>query len=165
MAEPELVKPLTSTGIKRDELSLSVLARGDSIQGHMVVRGDGHVLGKFRGEIDCDGELLIGAEADVAANIRTAAITISGFVRGTISATGRLKITPTGRLEGDARVESLIVQEGGVHHGVIQVHPEGLPADEEAVEESSEEPVAVAAEARPVNNPMDRVKKFWGDFF
>jgi len=165
MPETELTKPVVSANGKAEESALSVLAKGDALQGHLTIKGDGHLLGKFRGEVDCDGELIIGTEADVAANIRTDRITVHGFVRGNITATGRLKIAPTGRLEGDARVGSLVVQEGGVHHGVIRVHPEGLPdEDEEVVVESSEEPVTLA-ERRPVSNPVERVKKLWGEFF
>jgi cytoskeletal protein CcmA (bactofilin family) len=165
MPETELAKPLVSTNGKADEPPLTIVAKGDALQGHLVIKGDGHLLGKFRGEVDCAGELIVGTEADVAANIRTERITISGFVRGTVTATGRLKIAPSGRLEGDARVGSLVVMEGGVHHGVIRVHPEGLPAEEETAVEISEEPVGVAAETRPVANPVERVRKFWGEFF
>ena len=165
MPETELARPVASTNGKGEESTLSVLAKGDSLQGHLTIKSDGHLLGKFRGEVDCDGELIVGAEADVAANIRTDRITIHGFVRGNITATGRLKIAPTGRLEGDARVGSLVVQEGGVHHGVIRVHPEGLPDQEDqALVESSEEPVP-AVIRKPVANPIDRVKKLWGEFF
>jgi cytoskeletal protein CcmA (bactofilin family) len=166
MAEIELAKPAASTNGKAEDTALSVLAKGDALQGHLTVKGDAHLLGKFRGEVDCDGELIVGAEADVAANIRTDRITVQGFVRGNITATGRLKIAPTGRLEGDARVGSLVVQEGGVHHGVIRVHPEGLPDDEDATAvESSEEPSASVIRTPAANNPVERVKKLWGEFF
>jgi cytoskeletal protein CcmA (bactofilin family) len=168
MPETELTKPVASTNGKAEEPALSVIAKGDALQGHLTIKGDGHLLGKFRGEVDCDGELIIGPEADVAANIRTDRITIHGFVRGNITAIARLKIAPTGRLEGDARVGSLVVQEGGVHHGVIRVHPEGVPDEEESLIESSEEPSTGAAPARfqaPVASPVDRVKKLWAEFF
>jgi cytoskeletal protein CcmA (bactofilin family) len=164
MPETELTKPAASTNGKADDAPLTVVAKGDSMQGHLVIKGDCHLLGKFRGEVDCAGELIIGPEADVAANIRTERITIAGFVRGTITAPGRLKITPSGRLEGDARVGSLIVQEGGVHHGVIRVHPEGLPAEDDTLLETSEEPVAATA-PRAAPSPVGRVKKLWGEFF
>jgi cytoskeletal protein CcmA (bactofilin family) len=54
-------------------------------------------------------------------------VTIAGTVRGDVVARGRLEITKTGRLEGDAVAESLSVQEGGVHYGLLQVYPDGLP--------------------------------------
>src|SRR5579872_1418769 len=107
--------------------SRTVLARDDALSGKLQLKGAGQVLGNFTGQIECDGDLLIGPEAHVEADIRSARVTIAGFVRGNVVADSRLKIMTTGRLEGDARVGALVVQEGGVHHGVIRVYPEGVP--------------------------------------
>lgn len=162
LLKAEIEKATANGNGKAEELT--VVAAGDSLQGRLTMKGNGHLLGTFSGEVDCDGELLVGTDASVSANIRTRNIVISGFVRGNIVAAGRLKITASGRLEGDARVGSLVVQEGGVHHGAIRVHPEGLPVDEEP------EVVALAPEAEPqprvqLQASVDRVKKFWGEFF
>ncbi len=79
-------------------------------------------------------------------------------------ASSRLKITSTGRLEGDAKVGALVVQEGGVHLGVIRVHPEGVPESEPvAIVDSSPRPAVVALRTLP--SPVGRVRKFWGEFF
>jgi len=142
----------------------TVLARDDVLSGRLQVRSGGQVLGNFSGEIECDGDLLIGPEAHVEANIRSERVTIAGFVRGNIVASSRLKITTTGRLEGDAKVGALVVQEGGVHLGVIRVHPEGVPDSEPvAIVDASPRPSVVAL--RPVPSPVGRVRKFWGEFF
>ena len=142
----------------------TVLARDDVLSGKLQVRSGGQVLGNFSGHIECDGDLLIGPEAHVEANIRTERVTISGFVRGNIVASNRLKITTTGRLEGDAKVGALVVQEGGVHLGVIRVHPEGVPESEPvAIVDASPRPTVVALRAVP--NQVGRVRKFWGEVF
>jgi len=139
----------------------SILARGDSASGRWVIGGDGEVLGEYSGEIECGGTLLIGKGAQVTATIRGNEVTVAGLVRGNITALGKLRISPTGRLEGDARVGALVVQEGGVHHGVIRVHPEGIPEDDKF---ASETPPVVVPEATG-QTPVDRVRKFWGEFF
>jgi cytoskeletal protein CcmA (bactofilin family) len=142
----------------------TVLARDDVLSGRLQVKGGGQVLGNFSGQIESDGDLLIGPEAHVEADIRTEKVTIAGFVRGTVIASSRLKITSTGRLEGDAKVGALVVQEGGVHLGVIRVHPEGLPESEPAaIVDSTPRPGPGAF--RTVPNPVGRVRKFWGEFF
>lgn len=144
------------------EPNATVLAPEDSVSGKLQLRGSGQVLGSFSGQIECDGDLLIGPEARVEADIRGARVTVAGLVRGNIVAETRLKITSTGRLEGDATVGALVVQEGGVHHGVIRVHPEGLPEDVPL-------PTTYAARSTVVPlktpNPVGRVRKFWGEFF
>ena len=142
----------------------TVLARDDVLSGRLQVKGGGQVMGNFSGRIESDGDLLIGPDAHVEADIRSERVTIAGFVRGTVVANSRLKITSTGRLEGDARVGALVVQEGGVHLGVIRVHPEGVPESEpSAVVDASPRPGVIALKTVP--NPVGRVRKFWGEFF
>jgi cytoskeletal protein CcmA (bactofilin family) len=146
------------------EQKTTVLGRDDALSGRLQLRGGGQMLGNFSGQIECDGDLLIGPEAHVEADIRTERVTIAGFVRGNIVASGRLKITNTGRLEGDAKVGALVVQEGGVHHGVIRVHPEGVPdRDEQVIIDSTARPTIDSMKSLP--NPVGRVRKLWGEFF
>jgi len=158
----------TSTNGGPDPLGLdpkaTVIARDDSLSGKLELRGYGQVLGSFSGEIESDGDLLIGPEAHVEADIRGARITVAGLVRGNVIATNRLKITSSGRLEGDAMVGALIVQEGGVHYGVIRVHPEGVPdTHPERLPQVQSQSTVVTL--RTVPNPVGRVRKFWGEFF
>ena len=146
------------------DLKATVIAKDDSLSGKLELKGSGQVLGSFSGQIDSDGDLLVGADAHVEADIRGVRITISGLVRGNIVATNRLKITSTGRLEGDATVGALVVQEGGVHYGVIRVHPEGIPdTPPERVAHTPGTGTVVAL--KPVPNPVGKVRKFWGEFF
>ena len=146
------------------EQKTTVLGRDDALSGRLQLRGGGQLLGNFSGQIECDGDLLIGPEAHVEADIRTERVTIAGFVRGNIIASGRLKITNTGRLEGDAKVGALVVQEGGVHHGVIRVHPEGVPdREEQVIIDSTARPAMESVKS--LSNPVGKVRKLWGEFF
>ena len=146
------------------EQKSTILGRDDTLSGRMQLKGGGQILGNFSGQVECDGDLLIGSEAHVEADIRSVRVTIAGFVRGNIIAASRLKITSTGRLEGDAKVGALVVQEGGVHHGVIRVHPEGVPEGEDKiVVDAAARPAVVADKSVP--NPVGRVRKLWGEFF
>jgi cytoskeletal protein CcmA (bactofilin family) len=163
-AEPNGLSPAISAAIAPlpvGDTEPSILARGDSASGRWVISGDGDVLGEFAGEIECSGTLVVGKGAEVKATIRGNDVTIAGLVRGNITAVGKLRIAPSGRLEGDARVGALVVQEGGVHHGVIRVYPEGVPEDDAPAGEG----VAVVDPLGTVQTPVDRVKKFWGEFF
>lgn len=142
----------------------TVIAREDELSGKLVLRGPGQLLGKFSGQVECDGDLFVGPEAEVEADIKGSRITISGLVRGNVIASNRLKITSTGRLEGDATVGALVVQEGGVHYGVIRVHPEGIPdIPPERMAQVPAQSTVVTLKAVP--NPVGKVRKFWGEFF
>ena len=180
MSEPEIrpVAPLPGRG--GEEPPLTVLSEGDLLRGRLEMRGDGQLLGSFEGELECAGELLVGPEARVNAQIRARHLTISGLVTGNVVARGRLKITATGRLQGDAEVAALVVQEGGVHYGVLRVHPEGVPEPElqapwrpEPAQQTPPEPrlaePALAPAATPGAKPLavsvDRVRRMWGELF
>jgi cytoskeletal protein CcmA (bactofilin family) len=156
-----------STNGGSDKLSLdaksTVLGREDVMSGKLELRGGGQVLGNFSGQIECDADLMIGPEAHVEADIHSVSVTIAGLVRGNIVAVNRLKITSSGRLEGDANVGALVVQEGGVHRGVIRVHPEGLPDASELTYDTTARPAVVPL--KTATNPVGKVRKFWGEFF
>lgn len=146
------------------EPKATVLARDDSLSGKLALKGTGQVLGNFTGQIECDGDLMIGPEAHVEADIKGNRITVSGLVRGNVVAANRLKITSTGRLEGDATVGALVVQEGGVHYGVIRVHPEGIP--DTPLERMAQVPAqSTVVTLGPGPNAVGKVRKFWGEFF
>lgn len=169
MSEMTLGTAAVGTNGDSDHWSLdsksTVLAKEDSLSGRLVLKGPGQVLGHFSGQIECDGDVLIGPEARVEADVHAVRVTVAGMVRGNVVASGRLTITSSGRLEGDAIVGALVVQEGGVHHGVIRVHPEGIP---DGVDERPAASVSSAANVVPlktVANPVGRVRKFWGEFF
>lgn len=163
------VQPIESPAVNGEREIRSVepvntlLAKDDSLSGRLQIRGNGSVMGTFSGRIDCDGELQIGPEAHVEADLKAAKVTIAGYVKGNVIAMTRLKIATTGRLEGDARVGALVVLEGGVHHGVIRVHPEGIPDGPETSIVESTRPALPAAAGAP--NPLGKVRKFWGEFF
>jgi cytoskeletal protein CcmA (bactofilin family) len=176
-AEIRPVKHLPSQG--GEEPPLTVLSEGDFLKGQLEMRGDGRLMGNFEGEVECGGELLVGPEAQVDANIRAMHVTISGMVGGNIQARGRLKITATGRLRGDAEVASLVVQEGGVHYGTLRVHPEGLPELPETPAVGTAHPLpqmeplpapevlqpSSPSLAKPFSASVGRVKRMWGEFF
>jgi len=146
------------------EPKATVLGRDDALSGKLQLKSGGQILGNFSGQVECDGDLWIGSEAHVEADIRSDRVTIAGFVRGNIVASSRLKITSTGRLEGDAKVGALVVQEGGVHHGVIRVHPEGVPDREDKIVVDAA-PRSAAVAVKSDSNPVGRVRKMWGEFF
>jgi cytoskeletal protein CcmA (bactofilin family) len=164
----ESTRPASLPARRREEMPMTVISEGDVLVGRLAMSGNGQVLGTFDGDVMCPGELLVGADARVRADIETHDLVIAGHVHGNVIVRGRLKITTTGRLEGDAHVGSLIVQEGGVHFGLLHVYPDGLPErPREAVPELaivSRRPTP-ASRTRPLAASVDRVKKMWGEIF
>src|SRR5215472_5655839 len=118
---------LTLPARRREEMPLTVVSEGDVLVGRLQMTGNGQVMGTLEGQLSCQGELLIGPEARVRAELEAGSLVVAGHVVGNVVVQTRLKITSTGRLDGDAQVGSLVVQEGGVHFGLLHVYPGGVP--------------------------------------
>ena len=97
----------------------AVLGGGLSLRGEISGEGDFHIYGRFEGEIDVSGRVIVGEAAQVDANINAAAIVIAGKVRGNLSATTHLDILPGGVLTGTLKAGSFSAAEGSSVKGEI----------------------------------------------
>lgn len=161
-------RPASLPARRREEMPLTVISEGDVLVGRLAMTGNGQVNGTFDGDLSCPGELLVGSEARIRADIEAHDLVLAGHVHGNVVIRGRLKITSTGRLEGDAHVGSLVVQEGGVHFGLLRVYPDGLPErPPESVTELAvvTRPAPASQRNRSLASSVDRVKKMWGEIF
>lgn len=152
--------------LRGGEMPLTVISEGDVLVGRLVMSGHGQVLGRFEGHLTCPGEVLIGPNAVVRADVEAHDLVLAGTIHGDVVVRGRLKITTTGQLEGDAHVGSLLVQEGGVHFGLLHVYPDGLPeqpSSEGVVAETGGKGAKTLS--RTFAASVDRVKKMWGEIF
>jgi cytoskeletal protein CcmA (bactofilin family) len=73
--------------------------------------------GKFSGEIDATGVLLIDEQAQVEADINADRVIIKGSVKGNITATEHIEITLTGKLEGDVVTPKINMETGCLFNG------------------------------------------------
>lgn len=96
-----------------------VLGGGLSLRGEVSGEGDFHIYGRFEGEIDVSGRVIVAEAAQVDANINAAAIVIAGRVRGNLSATTHLDILPSGVLTGTLKAGSFSAAEGSSVKGEI----------------------------------------------
>ena len=81
--------------------------------------------GKFEGELEMQGQLSIGENADVKAKIiKGEDIHILGKVKGDIICTKRLEISPSGSVTGNIKTPLLIIKEGATLEGNCQVPAE-----------------------------------------
>jgi cytoskeletal protein CcmA (bactofilin family) len=160
---------LTLPARRREEMPLTVVSEGDVLIGRLQMTGNGQVMGSLEGQVSCPGELLIGPEARVRADLEAGSLVLAGHVVGNVVVRSRLKITSTGRLDGDAQVGSLVVQEGGVHFGLLHVYPGGLPETPQVDGLTSApalpRPQGTADAGKPLAGTVERVKRMWSEIF
>lgn len=110
----------------------AAVGAGLTFRGEVAGDGDFHIAGRFEGDINVTGRVLVGEGADVDANINARAIVVGGTVRGNLSAATRVEILPTGVLTGTLKTGSFSAADGAAVKGEIWIErPEtGQPAAE-----------------------------------
>lgn len=97
------------------------LSKTTSFDGKLVTEGAVRIDGKFCGEISVKGDLLIGEEGLIQANVSARNLLISGELKGSVSVSGRVEITSSGKLFGDISVGQMVIDEGAVFEGNCQM--------------------------------------------
>ena len=110
----------------------NILGPDTSYKGTLKSDGNVRVDGAFEGLIETAGNVVIGPSAKVLADIVASSVQVWGAVCGNITAQGRLEILSTGRVWGDVKVTSMLIDEGGMFRGQClmaaeNVEPPTLP--------------------------------------
>lgn len=79
------------------------------------------LLGKFEGQIESGGQLIIGEGATLNGNAKAGTIRVDGQVQGNLNADSKVQLTTTARLEGDLQAARLEVAEGAIVAGRFTV--------------------------------------------
>jgi len=130
------------------EGKMAHIGKSISIQGDLTGKEDLVVEGQVEGKIELpDNELTIGAEGRVRAEVRAKTVIVVGHVAGNVSATERLEVQGDGVVDGDVRAPRLIVQEGAVVNGTIEMAKpgDGAPAKPPAAPKPQQQPASHAA--------------------
>lgn len=103
-------------GRKAKVLEEKILDVNASIQGTMIFKDPVNlrINGKFEGNLTTRGNLTIGENAVVKADIEGDDITVAGTVNGNIKAKIRLKIIAPAKITGDIQTPLLSVSEGAI---------------------------------------------------
>jgi cytoskeletal protein CcmA (bactofilin family) len=88
-----------------------------------LTRIDGEVIGNIIG----NGGLIIGEKGSVRGDIDVESVVVYGKVHGNIRARS-LEIRASGRVEGDVKVQELVVEKGGIYNGKCSMGVEGSEA-------------------------------------
>jgi cytoskeletal protein CcmA (bactofilin family) len=100
-----------------------------SIQGGLAGEEDLVIDGKVDGKVDLPGNhLTVGQSGVVKADVNAGIVTVVGRVNGNVRATERVQIETTGVVEGDVSAPRLVVQEGAVLNGSIEMSGNAAPA-------------------------------------
>lgn len=139
--QPVAQAPRQSPAATRNVLSSDV-----EIKGSVKFTNDLVVDGKIEGEINSDGNLTVGENARIKAEIKTATVIVYGKVHGNLTATDRVELKASAEVVGDIKAKTLAIEAGAIFVGKSTV---GTPAQAPA---QTPAPAAAAA-AQPAPKP------------
>jgi cytoskeletal protein CcmA (bactofilin family) len=107
----------TFRSVERSEAKESLIASDITIEGK--IEGSGHVriAGKFKGDVNVQGDLSIEKDAKLNGSVRATKVTVAGELEGNIEAAAQVDLQQSGVLIGDLKAGSLIVAAGSRMRG------------------------------------------------
>jgi cytoskeletal protein CcmA (bactofilin family) len=102
-----------------------VIGSTASFKGDLECDGIVKVDGIYQGSIKTVSNVIISEQARVDAHIEAQNVSISGQVKGSVIAKGRLEILATGRVWADVTVTSFLLDDGGKLHGGLKMFGTG----------------------------------------
>ena len=99
-----------------------VIGRGMTIKGLIFSEEDVFLNGEIEGDLDIGNcRLTIGPEGKVAANARAREVDISGIMTGNVESAEKTCIRATGKLVGDVKTRGIVIEEGALFNGKVEI--------------------------------------------
>ena len=126
----------------------NVLSSDVEIKGTVKFQHDLIVDGKIEGDIQSTGNLTVGENARLNAEIKTGTIVVYGKVHGNMIATERVELKSSAEVIGDIKTKTLTIEAGAIFVGKSTVGtPSQAPAESKPAQAavSSAQPSLLAA--------------------
>ena len=101
-------------GFKKIE---TIIGPSVKVQGDFNSQGNIIVEGIVEGNLKTKGNLRIGAQAKITADVEAKEAKISGKINGNVKIKGYLELSATAKITGDIETESLSVERGAIING------------------------------------------------
>ncbi len=115
----------------------NVLSSDVDIKGNVKFTDDLLVDGKIVGEISSAGNLTVGENARIKAEIQTGSIVVYGKIHGNLTASSRIDLKSSAEVIGDIKATTLSIEAGAIFVGKSMV---GSVAAQQAEPEPEPEP-------------------------
>jgi cytoskeletal protein CcmA (bactofilin family) len=95
----------------------SLIAADVTIEGKIEGAGHVRIAGRFKGDVNVQGNVTIEQGAHVTGQLAAATVIVSGEVHGNINASSRVELLETGAIHGDVKAAVLTVAAGSRMRG------------------------------------------------
>ncbi len=95
----------------------NIISVGSSVRGDIKVNGFMRIDGDLEGNLESNGNVIIGEKARIRGNISAKAVTVSGIVQGNIIAQESIRLFSSSAVIGDVQTHHFQADEDVVFHG------------------------------------------------
>jgi len=98
----------------------SVIAAELAIEGKIVGGGDVRIAGRFKGDVQVDGNVSLDSGARLEGHVKASVVSVGGELIGNIENAKRVELLETGVINGDVKAGSLTVAAGSRMRGQVE---------------------------------------------
>jgi cytoskeletal protein CcmA (bactofilin family) len=95
--------------------------QGSSFEGKLSFKDTVRIDGHFSGQITSENTLVIGESGVIEADIHSQVVIVSGTIHGNVVAGRKVVLHKTAELQGDLETPCLVVEEGAVLNGKLNM--------------------------------------------
>lgn len=126
------------------QLKESLIAADLTIEGKIQGAGHIRIAGKFKGDVDVQGDLTIEVGAKVNGGVRARKVTVAGELEGNIDHAERVDLLATGVIVGDLKAGSVTFATGSRMRGQVDFGFEDSARSGKAKNGATTEPAGTA---------------------
>lgn len=95
--------------------------QGSEFEGKLSFKDTVRIDGCFTGEIRSENTLIVGESGEIQAAVHSKCVLVSGTVVGDITASQKIVLHKTARVQGNLATPCLAIEEGAVFNGSIKM--------------------------------------------
>ena len=109
----------------RHDLKESHIGAELTIEGKIVGAGHVRIAGRFKGDVQVDGNVSLDAGARLEGHVKASVVTVGGELVGNIENARRVELLETGVINGDVKAGALTVAAGSRMRGQVEFGYDG----------------------------------------
>ena len=104
--------------LRVDDISINtIIGKGSAISGNMKVNGFIRIDGDIDGNLETDGNVIVGENARIRGDLTAKSVIIGGIIKGNIKANESVKILAEAAVIGDVISRKVQVDGSAIIHG------------------------------------------------
>ena len=104
--------------LRVDDISINtIIGKGSAISGNLKVNGFIRIDGDIDGDLETDGNVIVGELARIRGNLTAKSVIVGGIIKGNITASESIKVLSEAAVIGDVISRKVQIDGSAVIHG------------------------------------------------